>query len=97
MNKIKIYTSPLLLEELNIFEKFYDKENFYILRRELCYSEPIDIMFTESQSFCLYGSTTNKIFKTNEQQRYFWRLMKKIGERNEFSTDVDYSIYEKYL
>lgn len=95
MNKIKIYTSPLLKEELDLFETFYDKEKFYILMTKQSYTEPISKIFNNTRKFVLCWSPINNIFKKNEQY-YFWKLLKKSDCENSV-TPVDYSIYEKYL
>ncbi len=96
MNKIKIYTSPLLKEEFDLFSKFYDKKLFYILlAADHSYSKPIECIFNNTMSFSLYSSHINYIFKEN-QQYHFWKLLKDVGSKNTLKY-FDYSEYEKYL
>lgn len=95
MNKIKIYTSPLLKEESDLFEKFYNKDEFYILLTDHSYSCPIESIFNYTKSFVLFLSPINNIFKRNEQY-HFWKLLKEDVSKNNLK-EFDYSEYEKYL
>lgn len=96
MNKIKIYTSPLLKEEFELFSKFHDLNGFYILLKSRNFSKQIaSIFFYNDETFVLYNSPSNNIFKQNKQY-YLHKLLDGDLIKREINTD-DYNSYLKYL